>query len=129
LEYISPHSQFSWPQDRTQTLEYSSDKNLVSAFLKHAEEIFATAYCRTRRLQPIDSGESRGRHSRNRPAIGHSNRCAPATASAAYRVHRTNGSVRLEARSATQSCLLAAERPERGLLPPLHDFPRYLMLQ
>lgn len=50
-------------------------------------------------------------------------------ARAAYRVRRASGSVRLEARTAEESCVLAADRPERILAPPLADLPRYLMLQ
>jgi hypothetical protein len=103
----------------------------VSAFLKHAEEIFAAARtagsddCDWSILVKRDGGihmiagadwqlESLREHH---------------GANAAYRVHRSQGNVRLEARSANQSCMLAAERPERTLLPPMSDFPRYLMLQ
>jgi hypothetical protein len=107
-----------------------SDKILVSAFLKHAEEIFATACTgaedcdlsilvnREGGLHVIAGGDWQLESLR-----------AHHGASAAYRVHRTNGSVRVEARNAAQSCLLTTERPEWGLLAPLQDFPRYQMLQ
>jgi len=41
----------------------------------------------------------------------------------AYRVSRKDGGVRLEARSASQSCLIQSTKPERFL----SDFPRYLL--
>jgi hypothetical protein len=103
----------------------------VSAFLKHAEEIFATA--RTAGTEDCDLSILVNREGGIHIIAGADWQLeslrAHHSASAAYRVHRTNGRVRLEARSATQSCLLAAERPERALLPPLPDFPHYLMLQ
>lgn len=103
----------------------------MSAFLKHAEEIFATA--RTAGGEDCELSILVNREGGIHVIAGGDWQLeslrAHHGASAAYRVQRTNGSVRLEARSATQSCLLAAERPERGLMPPLYDFPRYLMLQ
>ena len=107
------------------------DKSFVSAFLKHAEEIFATA--RTGGAEDCDLSilvnHDGGIHVIAGGDWQLESLRAHHGASAAYRVHRTNGSLRVEARSAAQSCLLTTERPERGLLPPLHDFPRYLMLQ
>jgi hypothetical protein len=107
------------------------DKDFVSAFLEHAEEIFATA--RTAGAGDCDLSilvnREGGIHVIADGGWQLESLRAHHGASVAYRVHRTNGSVRLEARSATQTCVLAAERPELGLMPPLHDFPRYLMLQ
>jgi hypothetical protein len=105
--------------------------NFVSAFLKHAEEIFATA--RTAGAEDCDLSilvnREGGIHVIEAAGWQLESLRAHHGASEAYRVHRTHGSVRLEARSATQSCHLAADRPERRLLPSLQDFPRYLMLQ
>ncbi|MGA7240151.1 MAG: hypothetical protein WBY44_30995 [Bryobacteraceae bacterium] len=107
------------------------DKNFVSAFLRHAEEIFATA--RTAGTEDCDLSILVNREGGIHMIAGADWQLeslrAHHGASAAYRVHRSHGSVRLEARSATQSCTLAAERPERALLPPLPEFPRYLILQ
>jgi hypothetical protein len=50
-------------------------------------------------------------------------------ASAAYRVNRTGGQVKLEARRANDSCTLVAEPPVRAPRFGLGDFPQYLMLQ
>jgi hypothetical protein len=54
-------------------------------------------------------------------------------ARAAYRVSRRGGGVRLEARSAEESCLLETRQPRLPLphkariMPP--DFPQYLTIQ
>jgi hypothetical protein len=102
----------------------------VNAFLKHAEEIFATA--RTAGTEDCDFSILVNREGGIHMIAGADwpleSLRAHHGASAAYRVHRNVSSVRVEARSATQSCLLASERPERALLPALPDFPRYLML-
>jgi hypothetical protein len=54
-------------------------------------------------------------------------------ASAAYRVNRTAGAVKLEARRANEGCTLVAERPAQDPIRTarngLADFPQYLMLQ
>ena len=50
-------------------------------------------------------------------------------ASTAYRVNRTGGQVKLEARRANESCTLVAEKPFRIAANGLTDFPQYLMLQ
>ncbi len=103
----------------------------MSAFLRHAEEIFTTARtagtedCNLSILVNRDAGihmiaDADWQLESLRAHHG---------ASAAYRVNRDNGNVRLEARSANQSCMLAADRPERILMPAIPDFPRYLMLQ
>jgi hypothetical protein len=103
----------------------------VSAFLKQAEEIFATA--RTAGTEDCDLSILVNREGGIHMIAGADWQLealrAHHGANAAYRVHRSHGSVRLEARNATQSCVLAAERPERALLPPLPDFPLYLMVQ
>ena len=103
----------------------------MSAFLKHAEELFAAAHaggtddCDLSILVNRDGGihmiadadwqleALRAHHGAN----------------AVYRVHRSGGNVRLEARSANQSCVLAADRPARALAPSIPDFPQYLMIQ
>ena len=109
----------------------ANDKDFVSAFLKHAEEIFAAA--RDAGTEDCDLSILVNREGGIHMIAGTDWQLeslrAHHGARAAYRVYRTNGCVRLEAHSATESCLLAAERPERALLPALADFPRYLMLQ
>ena len=106
----------------------------MTAFLRHAEtRSFATA--RTAGAEDCDLSilvnREGGIHVIRRVPVGISNRrCAPITAPAKPIASiEPMEAVRLEARSATQSCMLAAERPERGLLPPLHNFPHYRMLQ
>ena len=49
-------------------------------------------------------------------------------AKAAYRVTRSGGGVRVEARSADEACLLQSRpaQPRRAALP---DFPQYLTIQ
>jgi hypothetical protein len=103
----------------------------VSAFLRHAEEIFATAQtagtddCNLSILVNREGGihmiaDAEWQLESLRAHHG---------ASAAYRVHRDGGAVRVEARSANRSCLLAAERPERVLMAAIPDFPRYQLIQ
>src|SRR5689334_17363135 len=101
------------------------DKVFVSPFLQNADEIFQTARdagpedCDMAILVKGDGGihmlpacdwelESMRLHHGAR---------------AAYRVSRKDGGVRLEARSASQSCLIQSAKPERLL----SDFPRYLL--
>ena len=50
-------------------------------------------------------------------------------AGAAYRVNRKGGHVRLEARRANESCMLAVDQPVRAVRHGLADFPQYLMLR
>jgi hypothetical protein len=105
--------------------------NLVSAFLRHAEEIFAVAHTAGTEdcnLSILVNREG-GIHMIADADWQLESLRAHHGASAAYRVHRAGGTVRLEARSANQSCVLAADRPERALLPAIPDFPRYLILQ
>ncbi len=103
----------------------------MSAFLTHAEEIFSTA-C-TAGTEDCDLSILVNRDGAIHMIAGADWQLESLRvhhgASAAYRVHRTGGNVRLEARSANESCLLAADRPERSLLPTIADFPRYLMIQ
>jgi hypothetical protein len=103
----------------------------VSAFLKHAEEIFAAA--RTAGPDECDLSILVNRdgaiHMIAGSDWGLESLRAHHGASAAYRVRRNQGSVRLEARSASQSCVLACERPERVLAAAMPEFPRYLRLQ
>jgi len=47
-------------------------------------------------------------------------------AEAAYRISRSGGQLRLEARSAGESCLLQAEKPGPAWHTVVPDFPRYL---
>ena len=81
----------------------------MSAFLRHAEEIFATA--RTAGTEDCDLSILVNREGGIHMIAGADWQLeslrAHHGASAAYRVHRSRGSVRLEARSATQSCTLA----------------------
>jgi hypothetical protein len=102
----------------------------VSALLKNAEEIFATARAagaddcdfaifvrHDGALHMVSSADSPLESLR-----------ACYGAAAAYRVQRAHGRVRVEARNGGSSCLLTAASPERALRPALADFPRYLML-
>ena len=102
----------------------------MSAFLRHAEEIFSAACtagagdCNLAILVNRDGGI----HMIADADWGLAPLREHHGAAAAYRVNRTGGRVLLEARSATESCLLSAARPARAMLPALGDFPHYLKL-
>lgn len=49
-------------------------------------------------------------------------------ARAAYRISRKGGGVRLEARSADESCLLETQQPAWRMRQLLADFPQYLTI-
>jgi len=105
------------------------DKKFVSTFWQHAEEIFAAAEqggpedCEWSILMSRDGGIHMlsGAEWELEPLRLHHG------ARAAYHVSRRGGGVRVEARSANESCVLEARRPVRlpGLVP---DFPRYLTI-
>jgi hypothetical protein len=102
----------------------------VSPFLKHAEEIFTAAR--------QDGGEDcelailvgRDGQIHMLPASGWE--LEPLRlhhgAQAAYRLSRSSGGVRLEARCAGEACLLQA-RPASLTRAALPDFPQYLRIQ
>ena len=104
------------------------DKKFVSPFLKHAEEIFLAAReggpddCEMSILVSRDgsihmlSGADRALEPLR---IDHG-------AGAAYRISRKAGGVRMEARSADESCLFEAKPPAHRMPP---DFPQYLTIQ
>jgi hypothetical protein len=103
----------------------------VSTFLKHAEEIFRTA----REGGPDDCEMSIlvSRNGSNHILSGADWELEPLRidrgARAAYRISRRDGGVRLEARSADESCLFEA-RPRARLMPAMApDFPQYLTIQ
>jgi hypothetical protein len=103
----------------------------VSAFLKHAEEIFAAA-C-TAGPEDCDMAILVNRDGGIHMVAGTGWQLEPMRlhygASAAYRVNRKGGQVKLEARRANESCTLVAEQPIRASRNGLADFPQYLMLQ
>jgi hypothetical protein len=104
---------------------------IVSAFLKHAEEIFAAA--RTAGPEDCDMAILVNRDGGIHMIAGADWPLEPMRlhygASAAYRVNRTGGQVKLEARRANESCTLIADQPARAARNGLADFPRYLLLQ
>ncbi|HYW48832.1 MAG TPA: hypothetical protein VE959_38570 [Bryobacteraceae bacterium] len=98
----------------------------MSRFLKHAEEIFATAReggedCEFAILVGGDGGIHvlAGSGWELEPLRLHHG------AAAAYRVTRTGGRVRLEARSAAESCRLET-RAAAAVRAGLRDCPQYL---
>ncbi len=107
-----------------------NDENFVSAFLKHAEEIFAAAReggsedCELAILVGRDGGIHM------LPAAGWE--LEPLRthygATAAYRVLREGRRVRLEARSAGGSCVLESGSPPVPAAGILQDFPQYLTI-
>jgi hypothetical protein len=107
------------------------DKKTVSAFLRHAEEIFAAA--RTAGPEDCDMAILVNRDGGIHVIAGADWELEPMRlhygASAAYRVNRNGGQVRLEARRANESCTLVAEQPVRAARYSLADFPQYLMMQ
>ena len=106
------------------------DKDIVSPLMKHAEEIFTAAREGGREdcEVAILVGRDGGIHML--PASGWE--LEPLRlhhgAQAAYRISRGGGGVRLEARSAGESCVLESGKapPARS---PLRDFPQYLRIQ
>ena len=107
------------------------DKKTVSAFLRHAEEIFAAA--RTAGPEDCDMAILVNRDGGIHMIAGADWELEPMRlhygASAAYRVNRNGGQVKLEARRANESCTLVAEQPVRATRYGLADFPQYLMMQ
>ena len=104
------------------------DKKFVSPFLKHAEEIFQAA--REGGLDDCDLAILVGRDGGIHMLAGIDWELDPLRrhhgASAAYRISRTAGGVRVEARSADESCLLQTTQPVRLMPAMLPDFPQYL---
>jgi len=107
------------------------DKKFVSPLLKHAEEIYLAAQeggpddCEMAILVSRDGGIHMisGADWELEPLrIDHGAR-------AAYRVSRRDGRVRLEARSADESCLLETKPPARRIPALALDFPQYLTIQ
>ena len=109
----------------------SGDKKTVSAFLKHAEEIFAAA--RTAGPEDCDMAILVNRDGGIHMIAGTGWELEPMRqhygASAAYRVNRSGGHLKLEARRANESCTLVAEQPVLAARYGLTDFPQYLMVQ
>jgi hypothetical protein len=107
------------------------DKSFVSPFLRNAEEIFQTA----REAGPDDCEMAIlvNRDGSIHMLAGAGWELEPLRmhhgAKAAYRVSRTEGCVRLEARSADECCLLQAKKPARPMATLLPDFPQYLTIQ
>ncbi|HEV3198655.1 MAG TPA: hypothetical protein VGZ73_12120 [Bryobacteraceae bacterium] len=103
----------------------------MSPFLKHAEEIFLAAReggpddCEMSILVNRDGGIHMlsGADWELEPLrIDHGAR-------AAYRISRRDGRVRMEARSAEESCLFET-KPRARLMPAMApDFPQYLTIQ
>jgi len=99
--------------------------------LQHAEEIFATARqagqddCEVAILIQRDGGILMVPVSgwELEPLRMHHG------ASAAYRVSRNGSRVRVEARSAGETCMLQSESPARAVRACMHDFPQYLTTQ
>jgi hypothetical protein len=108
----------------------SNDKYFVSAFLKHAEEIFATAREGAQddcELAILVSSEGAihmlpASDWELEPLRKHHG------ASAAYRISRTCGRVRLEARSGSETCTLQSEQPAYVLRSAIPDFPQYVTI-
>lgn len=102
------------------------DKLFVNAFLRNAEELFATA----RQDAGADCqfsvlvGTEGGIHMVYESDWGLEPLRQHHGARAAYRVTRSAGSVALEGRSAGASCRMEAARPG-SLLGPLAHIPRY----
>ena len=103
----------------------------MSPFLKHAEEIFRAAQeggpddCEMSILVSRDGGIHMlaGDDWGLEPLRMHHG------ARAAYHISRKAGGVRVEARSADESCLMEKRQPAHRLpaMPP--DFPQYLTIQ
>ncbi|MBZ5623600.1 MAG: hypothetical protein LAQ69_33480, partial [Acidobacteriia bacterium] len=102
----------------------------MSPFLKHADEIFQTA----REGGPDDCEMSIlvNREGSIHMLAGTDWELEPLRidqgARAAYRISRKDGRVRLEARSADESCLFEAKPPARLIPAILPDFPQYLTI-
>ena len=120
------------------------DKDIVSPLMKHAEEIFTAARDGGREECEVAILVGRDGGIHMLPASGWE--LEPLRlhhgALAAYRVSRAGGGVRLEARSAGESCVLQATVLPAGVRQPgvllsgggparsaLPDFPQYLRIQ
>jgi len=107
------------------------DKKFVSPFLKHAEEIFQTA--KEGGLDDCEMSILVSREGNIHMLAGADWELEPLRrhhgARAAYRISRKSGGVRLEARSADESCLLQTRQPARLLPALMPDFPQYLTIQ
>jgi len=107
-----------------------NDKNLVSSFLREVEEIFATA--REGGPEDCDLAILVGRDGGIHMVAGSDWGLEPLRvrhgATAAYRIARNGGRVRLEARSGDQSCVLRADRLEHPVCATIPDFPRYITI-
>jgi len=104
-----------------------NDKRFVSPFLKHAEEIFSAARqpgAENCEMAILVSAEGA---IHVLPASGWELESLRIDrgARAAYRITRQGGSVRLEARSAGESCLFEAQKPAPAWRAGLPDFPQY----
>src|SRR5579872_2920050 len=111
------------------------DKNFVSPFLKQAEEIFQAAQQGGREDLELAILVGRDGAIHMLPAEGWELESLRLDrgARAAYRVSRAGTGVRLEARSAGESCMLQARLPVASPAHPwrsaLAEYPRYLTLQ
>jgi hypothetical protein len=107
----------------------ANDKNLVSSFLRDAEEIFAAA--RAGGPEDCDLAILVSREGGIHMVAGSDWGLEPLRmrhgATTAYRIARTGGRLRLEARSAHESCVLRTDQRERPLAA-IPDFPRYRTL-
>src|SRR5580700_2989392 len=105
------------------------DKNTVSVFLRHAEEIFAAA--RTAGPEDCDMAILVNRDGGIHMIAGADWELEPMRlhygASAAYRVNRSGRDVKLEARRANEICTLVSNPSLRARNHSLTDFPQYLM--
>jgi hypothetical protein len=108
----------------------ANDKSFVSSFLREVEEIFATA----REGGPEDCdlailvSRDGGIHMVAGSDWGLESLRVRHGATAAYRIARNSGRVRLEARSADQSCVLRGDRRGHPVCATIPDFPRYLTI-
>jgi hypothetical protein len=115
----------------THDIPRRSDKEIVSAFLRQAKEIFTEA----RRAGPEDCDMAIlvNRDGGIHMIAGADWELEPMRlhygASAAYRVNRSGGDVKLEARRANEICTLVSNPSLRARNHSLTDFPQYLMLQ
>ena len=110
----------------------------MSPFLKHAEEIFGTASEGGREDcdWAILVGRDGGVEMLSGAGWTAESLRIERGASAVYRLTRRSGSVRLEGRSAQESCVIEARRPRersasghRAMEALLLDCPRYLRIQ
>ena len=106
------------------------DKKFVSAFLKHAEEIFSAA--QGGGLDDCEMSILVSREGSIHMLAGAGWELEPLRihhgARAAYHVSRMGGGVRLDARSDEESCLFETRQSAR--VPPMPpDFPQYVTIQ